>query len=141
MTKARYKEQPEFHLQSQVCEYLRRQYPKVRFMSDTIAFVKLTFQQQGRNKKIQCPDFKCPDVLIFATRVVEGERFSGLLIELKAESPYKADGYTLKKNEHVEAQSKELDNLAAEGYFTCFAWDFDMAKKIIDKYLHGEKSK
>lgn len=129
------KQQPEFILQSQVCEYLQKQYPKVRFMSDTIAFVKLTIPQQVRNKRIQCFGFKCPDLLIFATREVEGERFSGLLIELKAETPYKVDGFTLKKNEHVEAQSRELDRLASEGYFTCFAWNFDMAKKIIDKYL------
>lgn len=133
------KQQPEFSLQSQVCQYIQAQYPKIRFMSDTIAFIKLTFPQQGRNKMIQCNGFKCPDLLIFSTRIVEGERFSGLFIELKAETPYKTDGFTLKKNEHVEAQSKELDNLASEGYFTTFAWSFDMCKSIIDKYLRGEK--
>lgn len=133
------KEQPEFKLQSQVCEYLRLQYPKVRFFSDTIAFVKLTLPQQMRNKKIQCDGFKMPDIVIFATRIVDGERFSGLLIELKAETPYKVDGYTLKKNEHVEAQSNELDNLASESYFTTFSWDFNMTKKIIDKYLNSQK--
>lgn len=133
------KQQPEYTLQAQVSQYIQAQYPKVRFMSDTIAFIKLTFQQQGRNKKIQCNGFKAPDLLIFSTRVVEGERFSGLFIELKAETPYKVDGFTLKKNEHIEAQSKELDNLAAEGYFTCFAWSFEMCKNIIDKYLRSEK--
>ena len=129
------KQQPEFTLQSQVCEYLQNQYPKVRFMSDTIAFVKLTIPQQVRNKKIQCFGFKCPDLLIFSTRMVDGERFSGLFIELKAETPYKVDGFTLKKNEHVELQNKELDTLSSEGYFTAFAWTFDMARGIIDKYL------
>lgn len=134
------KEQPEFKLQSQVCEYLRLQYPKVRFFSDTIAFVKLTLPQQMRNKKIQCDGFKMPDIVIFATRVVEGERFSGLLIELKSETPYKVDGYTLKKNEHIQLQSNELDFLAGEGFYTAFIWSFDMARKIIDKYLNSQKN-
>ena len=131
------KQQPEFQLQKQVCEYLQRQYPKIRFMSDTIASVKLTIPQQVRNKQIQCNGFQCPDLLIFATRVVEGERFSGLFIELKADTPYKVDGVTLKKNEHIEGQSRELDYLATEGYFTTFSWSFDMTKQIIDKYLRS----
>jgi hypothetical protein len=105
------------------------------FLSDTIASVKLTLPQQGRNKKIQCAGFKTPDLLIFASREVDGEKFSGLFIELKAESPYKIDGKTLKSNEHVEAQSRDLDRLAGEGYFTTFAWSFDMCRNIIDKYL------
>ena len=107
-------------------------------MSDTIASVKLTERQAGRNKSIQCPNFKCPDLLIFASRVVDGERFSGLFIELKVETPYKKDG-ELKKNEHIEAQSNDLDNLASEGYFTTFAWGFEMTRGIIDKYLKSEK--
>jgi hypothetical protein len=133
-----YKEQPEFKLQCQVCEYIKLQYPKVRFFSDTIAFVKLTLPQQMRNKKIQCDGFKMPDIVIFATRVVDGERFSGLLIELKSETPYKKDGF-LKSNEHIKAQSNELDNLASDGYFSTFAWSFDVAKIIIDKYLKSPK--
>ena len=135
-----YKEQPEFILQSQVCKYLRLQYPKVRFFSDTIAFVKLTLPQQMRNKKIQCEGFKMPDIVIFASRIVEGERFSGLLIELKAETPYKIDGNTLKKNEHIQLQSNELDFLSREGYFCTFSWSFEMTKKIIDKYLNSPKN-
>ena len=131
------KEQPEFKLQCQVCEYIKLQYPKVKFLSDTIAFVKLTLPQQARNKRIQCTGFKCPDLIIFASRVVDGERFYGLFIELKAETPYKKDGFTLKSNEHIEAQSNDLDNLAAEGYFSTFAWSFEMSKSIIDKYLKG----
>jgi hypothetical protein len=129
------KQQPEYALQCQVAEYLTKAYPKVRFMSDTIASVKLTIPQQVRNKKIQCPDFKCPDLLIFASREVDGEKFSGLFIELKAESPYKVDGKTLKSNEHIEAQSRDLDRLSAEGYFCLFCWDFNKAKEVIDKYL------
>ena len=134
------KSQPEYDLQCQVSEYLRIQYPRVMFLSDTIASIKLTMPQQARNKKIQCQNFKCPDLLIFASRVVEGEQFSGLMIELKAESPYKVDGYTLKSNPHVEEQSRSLDKLSGEGYFTTFAWSFDMCKRIIDKYLKSPQN-
>jgi hypothetical protein len=132
------KEQPEFLLQCQVSSYLKVQYPKIGFLSDTVASVKLTMQQATRNKKIQCEGFKCPDLIIFATREIDGARFSGLLIELKAESPYLKNGKGLSKKQHIQAQGKELDRLASEGYFTAFAWSFEMAKGIIDKYLKGQ---
>ena len=44
---------PEYDLQKTVCQYLEMQYPKVLFLSDTIASVKLTKQQAVRNKAIQ----------------------------------------------------------------------------------------
>jgi len=125
------KQQPEYKLQTQVCEYLERQYPKVLFLSDTVASVKLTFAQQNRNKKIQKHGFKCPDLIILQPK----DKFHGLFIELKAKSPFKKDGITLLSNEHVEDQAKTLIALLQKGYFATFAWSFEMAKKIIDTYL------
>ena len=69
----------EYELQKSVARYLSYQYPDVDFLSDTIASVKLTERQAGRNKLVQKNGFKCPDVLILEPR----NGFSGLFIEKK----------------------------------------------------------
>jgi len=124
------KEQPEFLLQKQVCEYIKLQYPKLFFMSDTISFLKLTYAQQARNKAIQTDVFKCPDLIIFKPN----GKYHGLFIELKAETPYKKDG-ALKKSDHLEAQHETLGILKARGYYATFGWEFEQIKAIIDDYL------
>ena len=124
------KQQPEFTLQKQVCNYLRLQYPNVLFMSDTIASLKLTVGQMARNKAIQKAGFHCPDLLIFEPRVF----YKGLFIELKAKNIYKLNGELL-KNEHVENQAKTIEILNKKGYKSHFAIGFEEAKTIIDNYL------
>lgn len=128
-------------MQVAVCDYLRARYPDVMFLSDTIAAVKLTVMQAVRNKKIQKPGFKCPDLLILATRSSEfGDRVGacGLFLELKAETPFKKDG-TLKSNEHLAEQAKTGKALISEGYDFYFVWTFDQAKEIIDGYLRKRR--
>ena len=107
------------------------QYPNVLFMSDTVAQVKLTMPQAVRNKAIQKPNFKCPDLIIFEPRGGN----TGLFIELKTESPYKKNG-ELKSNEHLQGQFDTMQMLSIKGYVCDFAWTFDMAKKMIDDYLY-----
>jgi len=121
---------PEFELQKLVCNYIRIAYPSVLFDSDTIANVKLTAPQQARNKAIQKEDFKRPDICIYYPT----EKYFGLFIELKVESPYKKDG-KLKSGEHLQGQAHTMSHLTALGYYCSFAWTFEMAKEIIDNYL------
>ena len=127
------KKQPEYHLQVQVCEYIRWQYPKTLCLSDTIAATRLTIPQQVRNKAIQKSGFKCPDLVIYEPKGM----YHGLFIELKIENPFKHNG-ELKSNEHLEAQQKTLFDLTEKGYWACFAWSFDQAKLIIDNYMKQE---
>lgn len=124
------KAQPEYELQKSICSYLKLQFPKALFMSDTIAQIKLTFGQQMRNKNIQKEGFHCPDLLIF---VPKGD-YHGLFLELKAKTIYKKDG-TLLKNDHVESQAETLRQLRLLGYCAEFAVGFDEAKLIIDNYM------
>lgn len=124
------KKQPEYQLQVQVCRYLMLQYKNVLFMSDTVAQVKLTIPQSMRNKAIQKPEFKCPDLIIFEPR----NGYAGLFIELKAETPYKRNG-ELKSSEHLQGQDETMKKLKGKGYLCEFAWSFDIARKIIDEYL------
>lgn len=128
MTKIRH---DEYHLQTQVCDYLRLQYPKVLFFSDTIASVKLTMGQAIRNKKIQKEGFKMPDLMILHPNK---HGFHGLCIELKIESPYKQNG-ELYSDKHLQGQAETIKQLCELGYVAAFAWTFDMAKKNIDDYM------
>ena len=120
----------EFKLQQAVCRWLSIQHPKVIYMSDTIANVRLTPQAQLRNKSIQKFGFHCPDLILFEPR---GE-WHGLFIELKIKSPYKKDG-SLLKNEHLQNQSDSMYLLRERGYYCIFAWEFDQITEIINEYL------
>jgi len=124
----------EYHLQKQVCQYLNLQFPLVLYLSDTVASVKLNFGQQQRNKAIQKPEFKCPDVIILEPR---GE-YHGLLIELKKETPFLKDGVTLKTSEHLEGQQKTMNMLINKGYYCSFSWSLDMTIDIIKNYMDSK---
>jgi hypothetical protein len=122
----------EYELQKSVARYLSYQYPEIYFFSDTIASVKLTERQAGRNKLIQKNNFKMPDLIIFEPR----NNFCGLFIELKIETPFKKDG-TIKASskDHLKLQHECLLKLSSKGYKAEFSWNFDMTKQIIDEYL------
>jgi len=121
----------EFILQKAVCRYLEMQYKDVLFLSDTIGNIKLTEAQASRNKLIQKDGFKCPDLLI-----LEPNKFyKGLFIELKIKSPFKKDGITLLKNDHLEAQKLSMEQLTAKGYLCFFKWEFDDIKELINWYM------
>jgi hypothetical protein len=124
----------EYELQKSVARYLSYQYTDVDFLSDTIASVKLTERQAGRNKLVQKNGFKCPDVLILEPR----KGFCGLFIELKIDTPFKKDG-TIKASskDHLKLQHECLQKLSLKGYKAEFSWSFDMTKQIIDEYLNG----
>lgn len=124
------KQQPEYHLQVAICQWLRMQHPKVLFLSDTIASVHLTAQQANRNKAIQKEHFKCPDLIILHPN----KHFHGLFIELKVETPFKKNG-ELKSGEHLQGQQSTIDDLSKRGYFACFSWGFDMTKDLIEAYF------
>lgn len=121
----------EYNLQVAICTYLQYRYPKVLFMSDTIASVQLTVIQGARNKKIQKPKFKTPDLIIFQPNSL----YCGLLLELKTENIYLKDGVTLRGNAHVQGQYATILKLRKLGYWADFAVGLDEAKSKIDEYL------
>lgn len=125
------KNQPEYQIQKSICKWLDLQHPKVLYMSDTVASVKLTIPQQVRNKAIQKQGFKCPDLIIFQPN----SEYHGLFLELKVTSPYKKDG-SLKKDEHLESQQKTINDLKLKGYLALFCWDFETAINTITDYLN-----
>lgn len=127
------KNQPEFILQKQICQWLSIQHPDVLFLSDTVASVKLTMPQAIRNKSIQKEGFKTTDLII----LFPNNSHYGLFLELKIKSPFKKDG-TLFKNKHLEAQQESIKKLNKIGYFARFSWGFEMTKIIIESYLKNK---
>lgn len=126
------KKQPEFELQKAICRWLSIQHPKVLFLSDTIASVKLTIPQGNRNSLIQKNGFKTPDLMIFRPN----EKYAGLFIELKTESPFKKNGeIKASQNNHLAEQQKSLQELSELGYMSVFGWHFESITKLIDDYL------
>lgn len=126
------KQQPEYQLQVAICNYLKHQYPKVLFLSDTIASVKLNERQAARNKAIQKHNFKTPDLIILSPN----SQYAGLFLELKVNSPYKKDGKTLKSDKHLEGQLESIKRLRELGYAADFAVGFEQTKQKIDNYLN-----
>lgn len=120
----------EYHLQKQICEYIKLQYPNVYFYSDSVAAVKLTMGQAVRNKAIQNSNFKAPDIMV----IQPSKHFHGLFMELKIESPYKKNG-ELYADEHLRGQAETIEKLKKLGYCADFIWSFDMAKSFIDNYM------
>lgn len=125
------KQQHEYHLQVAICQYLRVQYPKVKFIS-TGASLRLTMPQANRLKKISCNEFSCPDLLILEPK----RDFAGCCLELKIESPFKKDG-TIKasQNNHLGNQWESLKLLHDKGFYADFIFTFEGAKEAIDYYM------
>lgn len=126
----------EYEFQKAVCRYISYKYPNVEFDSDTIASIKLTKAQAARNKAIQKKGFKRPDIAIYEPN----NNYHGLFIELKIESPFKKDG-TLKKNDHLEAQKKTIENLNKKGYLALFCWTFEQVENVLNQYFSNSDAK
>ena len=147
----------ERHLQMQIADYIRLQYPDVLFHSDFGSGIKLTPGQSRIQYRQNGGRRGWPDMFIAAPRVrhtTDGEfgiklgwaqtddgadyyamMFAGLFLEIKR------DGTRLKKKNgewsttHIKEQANVLHRLRKRGYSAEFAVGFDEAKKIIDEYL------
>jgi hypothetical protein len=125
--------QAEYKIQATFVKAVRLKYhDKIIVFSDTAAHIGKTMQQQIRANALSS-NIKQPDCFIAAP---SGD-YSGLFIEWKKETPFKKDGVTLKKNEHVEAQADGLARLRAAGYMAVFCWDVLEGLKILDNYLNN----
>jgi len=129
----------ESQLHKQICDYLKLQYPKVLFNTD-LSGVKLSIGQAKKAKQLRSGR-GFPDIVIYDTSLVQSKTgdvdvFSALFLEVKKETPFKKDG-NLKKNAHLEEQSKILERLNNKGYKALFVWTFDYAKSVIDDYLNN----
>ena len=126
------KKNPEYNIQKEFVQRMFKKYPHILVFSDAAAHVAKSMIQQVRANALQSPRQKWPDVFVAQT---SGD-YAGLFLEFKAETPYKVDGVTLKKSDHVEAQAKTMQCLRDKGYFCDFVWTAEMAMEITEKYLN-----
>ena len=123
----------EQELQTNVCDYLKFQYPYVIFHSDFGAGTKLSISQARRQAR-QSWGRGLPDLAIYEP-TVHGK---ALFLELKRE------GVRLKKKNgewatpHIAEQAEVLDKLEDKGYVALFAVGWEQAKTIIDAYLNED---
>lgn len=123
----------ESELHNSVCDYIRLQYPKVLFVSDSSG-IRLTIGQAIRMKKLR----KCnawPDLFIAEPVTI----YHGLFIEIKIEGTnlHKKNGDWA--TEHIYEQNEVLKLLHTKGYYTNFGIGFSHIKQLIDNYLKGLK--
>lgn len=113
-----------------VSNYLKMQYPKVIFTSDSSG-IRLSI---GNAKKMLAlkANYKIPDLIILHPN----QNYNGLIIEIKekSKSPFLKDG-SLSKNKHVQSQNETLEMLQKCGYKAVFGVGFDNCKNIIDRYF------
>lgn len=127
------KAQPEYKIQAAFVQEMNIRHPAIMVFSDCAAHIKKTMIQQVRANALSTPDEKWPDVFIAQP---SGE-YAGMFMEFKAESPYKKDGTTLLKNEHISAQARTMQKLRERGYYVPdFVWTVDAAMKYTEDYLN-----
>jgi len=118
----------EKDLHRQICNYLKWKYPDILFNVD-LSGVNVG-AKKGKELKQLRSNKGFPDIHIMEAR----GKYHGLFLEIKKESPYKQDG-KLKKNKHIYEQAEVMNKLIRRGYSVKFAWEYEMATEIIDKYL------
>lgn len=146
--KTKYYRRDEENLQVKICNYIRRTYPNVVFVSDFAAGLNMTDGQRIKMIAMRSDDGQ-PDISIdYPSR-----GYHGLRIELKKDGTviYNKDGtlrkqtYTrkykrngrfyIKKGDHLAEQAALLQKYNDLGYLARFAVGFDNAIKLIDWYM------
>ena len=122
--------QTEAQLHSQVCQYIKAQYPNAIFNTD-MSGIKLTIGQATKAKKLRSSN-NFPDIVIYETNAY----FCGLFIELKSEYArvWKKDGSPA--NDHIKEQCDMSQKLFDRGYESSICVGFEHAKRVIDNYMN-----
>jgi hypothetical protein len=120
-------------IQLSIVNYLKMQYPQVRFMANYLSGARLPIYLARKAKKLGQAGQGTPDLFIFHNN----GKYSMLVLELKVESPFKLNGM-LKTNEHLTKQKNYLDYLNREGAFASFGVGVTNSIAIIDNYMHNE---
>lgn len=123
----------EQHLQLQICEYLRIQYPHAIFFSEPSG-LRVSIGQAVQLKKMRSFG-KLPDMFV----AFPNGKYHGLFMELKVEDTtiFKKNGEIV-ASEHIRQQFDTLTRLYNLGYAAVFAVGFEDAKSKIDRYFSLE---
>ena len=119
----------EVDIHNQIATYIKIQYPDVFFHTDLAG--QWVPKSQLRNIRKQKGQPGYPDLVIYEPR----GKYNAFFLEIKKTTPFLKDGITLKKDEHLENQSKWHKCLQKCGMVGGFVVGFDQAKVLIDRYL------
>ncbi len=123
---------PEEQLHFQICDYLRLQYPKIFFISESSG-LRVSQGLAAKLKRVRSNHVHL-DLYVLEPK----SQYHGLIIELKVKSVYKKkEPLTLLKNDHVRDQQDTINKLNKKNYKASFACSFEEARKLIDDYLNG----
>ena len=134
IAKPQRKKNTEYNIQKDYVQEMGRRHPEILIFSDAAAHVAKSMIQQVRANALQSKGQKWPDVFVAQP---SGD-YAGLFLEFKAETPYKVDGVTLKKSDHVEAQARTMQELTCRGYICSFVWSVEIALDVTERYLNGK---
>lgn len=130
----------ENDLMEQIAQYLNFKHPTVLYHFDLSGMWTSSHKARSLYGRLNQRAF--PDLFIYKSTTFDGtvNPCAGLALELKREgnSPYLADGTTLKADKHVREQAAVLEQLADAGYYAVFATGFDEAVAYIEAYLVGD---
>lgn len=126
---------PEEKLHFQISDYLKLQYPKVFFISESSG-LRVSPGLAAKLKRTRSNHVHL-DLYVLEPK---GE-YHGLILELKAKRIHKKNSLELLKNDHVEQQAETIKKLNNKGYKAAFAVTFPEAKRLIDEYLNGSHEK
>jgi len=121
---------PEEELQLSICNYLKLQYPKAIFLSESSG-LRVSMGQAKKLKRMRSFD-ALPDMFI----AYPNGKFHGMFIELKTteSSPYLKDG-SVSTQKHVQEQLQTLKKLHDLGYAAVFGVGFEDTRSKIDNYF------
>lgn len=120
----------EKQIHTNVCEYLRINYPDLIFTSDPSGIKSSMGVVMDVQRKVS--KHKIPDLLIFEPN----SQYSAAFFEIKRSvgDLYLKSGKL--KNDHVKAQQQTIDLLLSKGYFATFTIGFEGTIQTIEKYLN-----
>jgi hypothetical protein len=123
---------PEEKLHFQISDYLKLQYPKVFFISESSG-LRVSQGLASKLKRVRSNHVHL-DLYVLEPK----GQYHGLILELKATDIYKkTKPLELLKNDHVADQAETIKKLNKKGYKAAFAVEFVQAKKLIDEYLNA----
>ncbi|WP_339663500.1 hypothetical protein [Croceibacter atlanticus] len=122
----------EFTEHKAIANYLKLQYPKTIFTSDSSG-IRLSIGNAKKMLSLKA-SYKIPDLIILQPN----DHYCGLIIEIKAKdkSPFLKDG-SLSKSNHVQQQNNTLQMLNDYGYKAVFGVGFEDCINIIDNYFNN----
>jgi hypothetical protein len=122
----------EQNLHTQICRYLKLQYPDAYFLSDPSG-IKMSIGMAVKLKKTRSKHAQL-DIVILEPK----KGYKGLILEVKRsrDEIYRKDGL-IRNDKHILDQVHSINHLIEKGYKVDFVWDLGMAIELLKEYFES----